>query len=91
MISKELSIFGYDHFFTPNGDGVNDTWTIHGISADYVVQIYSRYGKLYTVLDPKNARWNGKFENVDLPAGEYWFSLIQNGEVSLTGHFSLIR
>jgi gliding motility-associated-like protein len=91
LISKELSIFGYDHFFTPNGDGLNDTWTIHGISADYVVQIYSRYGKLYTVLDPKNARWNGKFENVDLPAGEYWFSLIQNGEVSLTGHFSLIR
>ncbi|WP_405198632.1 T9SS type B sorting domain-containing protein [Christiangramia sp. LLG6405-1] len=91
VISKEISIFGYDHFFTPNGDGINDTWTIHGIATDYIVQIYNRYGKLYTVLDPKNTRWNGKFENVDLPAGEYWFSLIQNGEVSLTGHFSLIR
>lgn len=91
MISKEISIFGYDHFFTPNGDGINETWTVHGIASDYVVQIYSRYGKLYTVLDPKNSRWNGKFENVDLPAGEYWFSLIQNGEVGLTGHFSLIR
>jgi len=91
MISKEISIFGYDHFFTPNGDGINDTWTVHGIASNYVVQIYSRYGKLYTVLDPKNDEWNGKFENVDLPAGEYWFSLIQNGEVGLTGHFSLIR
>ncbi|WP_299155604.1 T9SS type B sorting domain-containing protein [uncultured Christiangramia sp.] len=91
VISKEISIFGYDLFFTPNGDGFNDTWTVHGIASDYIVQIYSRYGKLYTVLDAKNARWNGKFENVDLPAGEYWFSLIQNGEKTLTGHFSLIR
>jgi len=91
MISKEISIFGYDHFFTPNGDGINDTWTIHGIATDYLVQIYSRYGKLYTVLDPKSTKWNGKAENVNLPAGEYWFSLIKDGKVSLTGHFSLIR
>ncbi|WP_026916289.1 T9SS type B sorting domain-containing protein [Christiangramia portivictoriae] len=90
-VSREISIFGYDPFFTPNGDGYNDSWTVHGLTSDYYIQIYSRYGKLYTILDSKNSSWNGKFENNDLPAGEYWFSLIQGGKVNLTGHFSLIR
>ena len=91
LISQEIAIFGYDRFLTPNGDGINDTWKINGITSDYSIQIFNRYGKLIATLNQQNPVWNGRFNNIELPAGEYWFKLIQDNKVTLSGHFSLIR
>jgi gliding motility-associated-like protein len=45
----------YPKFFTPNGDGYNDTWSIHFqiLKLDNRVQLFDRYGKLITVLNQK--------------------------------------
>ncbi len=32
---KIISVLGVPKYFTPNGDGVNDTWNIRGISKDF--------------------------------------------------------
>ena len=50
VAGQEVSVLGYDAFFTPNGDGINDTWIIRGINEQFQSQsrvyIYDRYGNL---------------------------------------------
>jgi gliding motility-associated-like protein len=97
---KEVLVIDYPHFFTPNGDGYNDTWNIEGISTRPFakIYIYDRYGKLLKQLSPLGPGWDGTFNGENLPATDYWFtiSLDANFDVEVTvrefsGHFSLIR
>ncbi|MCQ0110678.1 T9SS type B sorting domain-containing protein [Zhouia sp. CL16] len=91
--SKEISIIDYPKFFTPNGDGHNDTWHLYGReSLDYhTVDIFDRYGRLLTKLNRNSEGWDGKLYNKDLPSGDYWFKLNLIRGKAITGHFSLIR
>ena len=47
---KEVQTIDYPHFFTPNGDGFNDSWNIVGLSnqLDSKIYIFDREGKLIT-------------------------------------------
>jgi len=72
LVLKDLII---PNTFTPNGDGINDTWSIINL-ADYAkaaVNIYNRYGiNLYHSIGyarPWDGSWNGKI----LPAGTYYY------------------
>lgn len=86
---------GYDAFFTPNGDGINDNWIIRGINEQFQSQsriyIYDRYGKLLDALDPQGQGWNGNHKGLRLPEDSYWFRFDAEDGRSLMGHFSLIR
>jgi gliding motility-associated-like protein len=93
-------VIDYPHFFTPNGDGYNDTWNIEGISTRPFakIYIYDRHGRLLKQLSPLGPGWDGTFNGENLPATDYWFtiSLDANFDVEVTvrefsGHFSLIR
>lgn len=57
----------YDFFipdgFSPNGDGVNDTYTIPDIVflyPDYTLEIYNRYGSLMFKGNKNKSEWDGK-------------------------------
>lgn len=80
-------------FFTPNGDGYNDTW--HIISArselNMTVYIYDRFGKLIKILKPNDSGWNGSYNNQQLPASDYWYVVERPNEPLIKGHFSLKR
>ncbi len=95
----EVLIIDYPHFFTPNGDGVNDTWQIIGIEGIPISQIYifDRFGKLLKQLDPDGIGWDGTYNGNQLPSTDYWFKIIYI-EGGVTGiqkefraHFSLKR
>mgnify|MGYP003891630985 FL=1 len=47
-LQKEVWLLNYPKFFTPNGDGINETWYIKNqqLEPDFKVYIYDRYGKL---------------------------------------------
>lgn len=83
-------------FFTPNGDGFNDTWNITGIpnSENLKLYIFDRYGKFLKELLPNGSGWDGNFNGYALPADDYWFS-ISYTEDTITkeykSHFSLKR
>lgn len=86
---------GYPKYFSPNGDGINDTWTIEGISADYnseaVVYIYDRHGRLLRKFKPYYSQWDGTYNGEPMPSTDYWFQgFLQDGS-QFKGHFSLIR
>lgn len=99
-VSEDIVVVGFPKFFTPNGDGMNDDWTIDGAEnlTNPVVSIYDRYGKLLSQHDPTNGGWNGLFNGQQVPSSDYWFKLTYtdvNGETTtakyINNHFSLRR
>lgn len=86
-------VLDYPRFFTPNGDGYNDLWTIKEVSQmpDYTVHIFDRYGKFLKQMNQNSIGWNGLFNGEQLPADDYWFTLLFVNGKSVKGHFSLKR
>lgn len=97
-ISEIQIVIDYPKYFTPNGDGVHDTWNIKGIATQPNAEIYifDRYGKLLKQLNPKGIGWDGTFNGHEFPNGDYWFIVKYNEPLDDTqkefkSHFSLKR
>lgn len=98
--SKEIVVLGFPKFFTPNADGVNDTWHVLGLSVleNPVLTIYDRYGKLLHSLTKDSAGWDGSFNGLLLPESDYWFKLTYTNSLGqstnaeyINNHFTLKR
>lgn len=89
----EIFLLMYPKFFTPNGDGYNDTWKIKfsDIELGLLIKIYDRYGKLIKTLVTNNDSWNGTYNGSELPSTDYWFVVTRANGQEYKGHFSLKR
>jgi gliding motility-associated-like protein len=79
--------------FTPNGDGVNDTWTIDGIENDYsaLIRVYNRYGSLVFENRGQYTPWNGQYQGKRLPPGTYYYIIsAKNGKQTFTGSVTIL-
>jgi gliding motility-associated-like protein len=94
VASKEISVVGIPKFFTPNGDGFNDTWNVKGINARYNthsrIMIFDRYGKFIKELGADGG-WDGTYNGRPLPSSDYWYDIELEDGRSAHGHFSLKR
>jgi len=93
---NNVQIIDYPHYFTPNGDGIHDTWNIVGLSNQPTAKIYifDRYGKLLKQISSTGDGWDGSYNGQPLPSTDYWFSveyLEQNVSKEFKAHFSLKR
>jgi large repetitive protein len=84
------------NFFTPDGDGLNDTWKPRNIGQypDIFIKIFDRYGREIYILTNDDEGWNGLYQQTDLPTGDYWYIIKLNGEEDqreFIGHFTLYR
>lgn len=88
-----FSFLDYPKYFTPNGDGYNDFWTIKNLNLlpPATIHIFDRYGKLLKQFNSSNLNWNGTLNGRLLPADDYWFNLIFEDGKHIKGHFSLKR
>lgn len=100
VTSNEVSTVYFQRHFTPNGDGILDTWKILGVNNNYYdilkVQIFNRYGKLLSEITDKNhPGWDGIYNGTTLPTNDYWYNaelIDKNGKIrQKKGHFSLVR
>jgi gliding motility-associated-like protein len=80
-------------FFSPNGDGVNDHWTIPELDLlpDSRVFIFDRFGRLLVENTGTAFRWDGLINNVPAPVDSYWYLIKLNENESLRGNFTLMR
>jgi gliding motility-associated-like protein len=86
--------------FTPNGDGVNDTWLVYDqdfcLAKDGVsVKVFNRYGsKVYENNAYKNT-WDGTYKNKPLPDGTYYavivFTLIDGRKQYARNDVTILR
>lgn len=93
IVSQQITVLDYPRFFTPNGDGNNDTWYIKNLRnrPNTKISIYDRFGKLVYQFNEKQNGWNGKQNQVNLVATDYWFIVEFENRNSVKGHFSLKR
>jgi gliding motility-associated-like protein len=91
---REIFVLDYPKFFTPNGDGYNDVWKITYLQKEHrraQVSIFDRYGKLVFSGTGDNAGWDGTFNSNNLPASDYWFTIVLEDGRVIKNHFSLKR
>ncbi len=95
IVSEEISVLGFPKFFTPNNDGINDTWEAFGVStiynSDINIQIFDRFGKVLVRLTAQSGGWDGTYNGTSLPASDYWFvAELSDGRI-YKGNFTLKR
>lgn len=89
-----ITIVDYPRFFTPNNDGINDTWNIKSANSKAKITIIDRYGKVLKQLRPIDLGWDGTFNSKNLPADDYWFTIeyLEQGTTKIfKSHFTLKR
>ena len=98
--SQQLSFLFFQRHFSPNNDGIYDTWKIIGTNNTFYksirAEIFDRYGKVVALItDKDDIGWDGTYNGSKLPSNDYWFNAVLediNGNVRKeTGHFSLLR
>jgi len=103
-ITDEMIVFVEDgleipNTFSPNGDGINDTWDILGIDEfpDCNIQIFTRWGQLVyqTTGYSKEKRWDGNSKSGrEMATGAYFYVINLRDdayEEPIKGTVSLIR
>ena len=85
----------YPKYFTPNGDGYNDTWYIKNLDKrnleNSIITFFDRYGKLIKQISGTSEGWNGTFNGEILPSTDYWFTIELTNGKTIKGHFALKR
>lgn len=99
-VTQQIAVVGFLNHFSPNGDGINESWHIEGLSElnDAMVTIFDRYGAVMAQLSASSEGWDGNYKGIPLPATDYWFKLsylddngVRTHAKYLQNHFSLRR
>lgn len=81
-------------FFTPNADGLNDTWEIKGIGnyPSSQIEIYDRYGRRVALYYGSDRGWDGTYNGHPMPSTDYWYTIrVFELLKTYSGHFTLKR
>jgi gliding motility-associated-like protein len=80
--------------FTPNNDGINDTWNIKYLDAypTAIVEVFNRNGsKVYSSTN-YTVPWDGKYNGAVLPFGVYYYIIdTKSGRKPMTGSLTIIK
>ncbi len=82
------------NLFTPNGDGINDTWYLEDIQKfpDSEVIVYNIYGNQVFSKRGYMNDWKGTYKGADLPDGTYYYVVkFDNSDVILKGSLDILR
>ena len=96
-LTIDVTVIDYPKYFTPNGDGIHDTWNIVGLNqADAKLYIFDRYGKLIKQISTIEGSkgWDGTYNGAQLPSTDYWFTIDfteNDQQKQFKSHFSLKR
>jgi gliding motility-associated-like protein len=90
----DVTVINYPKYFTPNNDGINDTWNIKNLDLNSTIRIYDRYGKLLKQINSSGLGWDGTFNGKQLVTDDYWFltNYVEKGIAkTFRSHFTLKR
>ena len=80
--------------FTPNNDGINDTWRIPFLDPflEAEVSVYNRYGQRVYHNSGALVSWDGRYQNKQLATGVYVYTVrIKKEGKLLRGTVSIVR
>jgi gliding motility-associated-like protein len=88
---SELEIFDA---FSPNNDGMNETWKINGLQnwPNHYLKVYNRWGNLVYEAKTYQSDWDGTWKNKKLPDGTYFYILeLGDGGGTKRGYVVILR
>ncbi|MDP1843817.1 MAG: PKD domain-containing protein, partial [Sediminibacterium sp.] len=80
--------------FSPNGDGINDRWSILYLESypGATVDVYDRYGQVVFSSVGYSVDWDGTVKGKNLPIGTYYYIINpKNGRKIVNGSVTIIR
>jgi gliding motility-associated-like protein len=80
--------------FTPNGDGINDTWVIRHLDKypGLKLEVFDRWGQCVYRWQETPRPWNGDYKGGTLPTGTYYWILSPGAGLPVqSGFVDLIR
>lgn len=82
--------------FTPNGDGLNDTFGAVGEGIEkYKLVVYNRWGESIFATQNVEEKWDGMHKGKPVPFGNYNYKLVaygkEFGEVNKTGTLTVLN
>jgi gliding motility-associated-like protein len=90
IVTQEHLHFFIPRFMTPNGDGVNDVFSLN-VSKYFTsteVCIFDRYGKLLFSAINRDVNWDGTVNGKKLPTSDYWYRIVIDGK-EYKGHLTI--
>ena len=88
--------FNLPDIFTPNGDGIEDTWEVGGIG-NYLyctIKIFNSWGALVYESTGYKQPWDGTLNGHDLPVGSYYYVIdLNDGGITsrISGYVAIVR
>jgi gliding motility-associated-like protein len=81
--------------FTPNNDGINDTWEIQYLASSYpkcTVEVFNRNSQRVYFSNGYSLAWNGKYNGANLPFGTYYYIIDPHSNIKpFSGYLTIIR
>ena len=81
--------------FSPNGDGINDTWRIRYLDGypDASIEVYNRGGQIVFRSVGYSKDWDGTYQGKALPIGTYYYIINpKTGKVGIyTGSVTILK
>lgn len=80
--------------FSPNGDGINDTWNIKYLDSypGATIDVYNRYGQAVYHSVGYAVSWDGTYHGSPLPVGTYYYIINpKNGRQVVSGSVTIIK
>ena len=80
--------------FTPNRDGVNDTWEILNIEKypNCKVQVFNQWGNQVFISEGYKQPWNGIHQGKELPIATYYYIIqLDRTEKPISGSITIVK
>ena len=96
VVDSSLSCIEMTNTFSPNNDGINDTWNLDFSTYNEAkLVIFNKWGSEVASFNELNISWDGIYEGSDLPAGTYYY-IVQLTEstgnvIDQSGPITIIR
>lgn len=93
-VIKEVLLPRVPNIFTPNNDGINDTWVIQHLDRypGCRVRVFNRYGQKVYESAGYAVPWNGTMNGQALPFGTYYYVIESVGTLKpFTGYVTIIK
>lgn len=99
MVTKSVTVKVLEapfvpNVFSPNGDGINDTWIIEHLSSypECTVEVFDRYGAMVFYSRGYPKAWDGKYNGKILLPGTYYYVIDpKRGRSKLTGSITVLK
>ncbi len=93
LIDEDVECIIIPNAFTPNNDGINDTWIIEniGLYPWAQIEVFNRWGQLVFEGKGNGAPWNGTWNGKPVPTGSYVYTVDLFNGTKYCGIVTVVR